>query len=686
MKTKFTKILLVSLLALLGQSNVANSQSQWVQTNTPPGGSVWAMETIGNNLFAGTASGGVYFSNDDGASWIQRNGAFPSMQVFSLVVSGTDIYAGTGGSFGAGVYKSSDNGLNWTNVTPSTMNTFNAVRSLAVNGTNIFAGTDGGIFMSLLSGISSSSWSSFNTGLTNQNIRSLKIKGITIYAGTYGNGVWISPTNSPNWSLTSSTMPVNSDYIQALDVSGTSIYAGNISGLPVLYNSSDNGITWIQSNTSIFNDKPVYAINSSANNVYVGTEGEGIFLSTDNGLTWSSYNQGFQDNFGNWFCNQINVRSIIFSGSNIFTGTDCGVWKRAVNPCSEVETITGTLSACIGSTTQLTGSPTAHATTPWTSSNTAVATIDINGLVTGVAAGTTTITFMSTNGCTITATVTINASPTITASGATTFCQGGSVDLTSSSTTGNTWSNGATTQSITVTTSGNYSVSVSNGSCSLTSNIISVNTSPIPQQPTTACYETATFNTSTCQWDVTGSQPTLILQPSNQNINSSSNAQFMVGSSDPSATYQWQTDLGVGFQNLNSVGQYSGTTTETLTVSNVTMSNNNQPFRCIVSSGSCSDTSNVAVLTVNNNVGINETSKDKLFSVFPNPAQSIIKVKVDNKLIGYVYTIYDNTGRNILTGKLNSQNTTIELGNLSGGVYMFSVGENLEQTFKVIKE
>ncbi len=28
----------------------------------------------------------------------------------------------------------------------------------------------------------------------------------------------------------------------------------------------------------------------------------------------------------------------------------------------------------------------------------------------------------------------------------------------------------------------------------------------------------------------------------------------------------------------------------------------------------------------------------------------------------------------------------IELGNLSGGIYLFSVGDNLKQTFKVIKE
>jgi hypothetical protein len=179
---------------------------------------------------------------------------------------------------------------------------------------------------------------------------------------------------------------------------------------------------------------------------------------------------------------------------------------------------------------------------------------------------------------------------------------------------------------------------------------------------------------------------TISTQPNNQTININNNAQFVVSSSDPSATYQWQTDLGVGFQNLNSVGQYSGTTNDTLTVSNVTMSNNNQPFRCIISSGSCSDTSNVAVLNVNNNVGINETSQDKLFSVFPNPAQSVINVKADSKIIGEIYSIYDNTGRVVLTGKLNAESTTIELGNLSSGIYLFSVGEKMNQNFRVIKE
>jgi hypothetical protein len=175
-------------------------------------------------------------------------------------------------------------------------------------------------------------------------------------------------------------------------------------------------------------------------------------------------------------------------------------------------------------------------------------------------------------------------------------------------------------------------------------------------------------------------------QPINQSVNISNNAQFTTASSDSLSTYQWQTDLGVGFQNLNSVGQYSGTANDTLTIANTTLSNNNQPFRCIISSGACTDTSNVAILSVNNNVGINEFTQNNLFSVYPNPAKSQINVKADAKLLGSIYTIYDNTGKLVLTGKINSENTVIDLGNLSGGIYLFSVGENLKQTFKVIKE
>ena len=72
--------------------------------------------------------------------------------------------------------------------------------------------------------------------------------------------------------------------------------------------------------------------------------------------------------------------------------------------------------------------------------------------------------------------------------------------------------------------------------------------------------------------------------------------------------------------------------------------------------------------------------------IYPNPAQSIFNVKADIKLIGSIYTMYDNTGKVVLAGKINTENTNIELGNLAAGIYLFSVGEDVKQILKVIKE
>ncbi len=100
-----------------------------------------------------------------------------------------------------------------------------------------------------------------------------------------------------------------------------------------------------------------------------------------------------------------------------------------VNP---IPTISGNAPICVGSTVQLTGSGTPDATTPWTSSNTGVATVDNTGLVTGVAAGTATITYMDNNGCQNTVSVTVNDNPTI--SGNAPICQGETLQLTGSGT------------------------------------------------------------------------------------------------------------------------------------------------------------------------------------------------------------------------------------------------------------
>jgi PKD repeat protein len=83
--------------------------------------------------------------------------------------------------------------------------------------------------------------------------------------------------------------------------------------------------------------------------------------------------------------------------------------------------------------------------------------------------------------------------------------------------------------------------------------------------------------------------------------------------------------------------------------------------------------------------GMKETS-DSEFELYPNPTTKQLNLMVDSNLLGSVYTVYDNTGKLVLTGKVNTENTSFDLGNLSAGLYLFRMGENFTQTVKVIKE
>ena len=198
-------------------------------------------------------------------------------------------------------------------------------------------------------------------------------------------------------------------------------------------------------------------------------------------------------------------------------------------------------------------------------------------------------------------------------------------------------------------------------------------------------YTGATANCVTQFLNLTITPSSTITQPASQSINISNNAQFIVGSSGSNAIYQWQTDLGIGFQNLNSVGQYSGTSNNTLTVSNVTFSNNNQPFRCIVSSGSCTDTSDVAVLTVVNNVGFNDLSTSKL-SIYPNPTNGDFTI-TGLELVGTVSSLSLTDMNGKVVKVLDTKATKFTMGSIKPGVYFLNIRSgNKEEVLKIVKE
>ena len=76
-----------------------------------------------------------------------------------------------------------------------------------------------------------------------------------------------------------------------------------------------------------------------------------------------------------------------------------------------------------------------------------------------------------------------------------------------------------------------------------------------------------------------------------------------------------------------------------------------------------------------------ETSSIKLY---PNPVVSVLNIKTDNQLINQPYTIIDGLGRVVLNGKFNEVESTINVEQLSKGIYYLKIAGN--SATKFIKE
>ena len=76
-----------------------------------------------------------------------------------------------------------------------------------------------------------------------------------------------------------------------------------------------------------------------------------------------------------------------------------------------------------------------------------------------------------------------------------------------------------------------------------------------------------------------------------------------------------------------------------------------------------------------------ETSSIKLY---PNPVVSVLNIKTDNNFINQPYSIVDGLGRIVLNGKFNEVESTINVEQLSKGIYYLKVSGNSANKF--IKE
>ena len=132
-------------------------------------------------------------------------------------------------------------------------------------------------------------------------------------------------------------------------------------------------------------------------------------------------------------------------------------------------------------------------------------------------------------------------------------------------------------------------------------------------------------------------------------------------------------------------GQFYGTSTDSLSIYTTGLYNG-QVFRCIATLDDCEDTSGVSVLYVKYNAGVADLNKNPLFTVSPNPTQGTIYIKTSAQFIGTRFFVRSSLGVVVLSGKITSLETLVDLRNLAEGVYFISLGGYENSIVRVLKE
>jgi len=179
----------------------------------------FAMAFNADRVYVSAGLGHLFYSDNEGSGWTEISNGLPSdlsytNMIFGLGFKNSTIYAGSGD----GVYKSTDQGLNW-NLSSNGITDFNVIPAFAFAGTNVLAGTDNGLYISSDSG---ANWTPVDLGISYISVYALKQHGATLYMGT-NKGIFRSFDNGLVWDSINTGLTGRN--IQALALSDTYLFA-----------------------------------------------------------------------------------------------------------------------------------------------------------------------------------------------------------------------------------------------------------------------------------------------------------------------------------------------------------------------------------------------------------------------------------------------------------------------------
>ena len=248
-------------------------------------------------------------------------GAAPSIQTIEVTPDGT-VYAG---SFGMGLFRSTDKGETWQALNRGLTDPFLLCLAV-VPGQHVYAGTmRGGVYRLSLKG---EVWESIGKGLEETEVKSFLLHEGRMYAGT-GQGVhhWVEADQQ--WVKTGTGLHQTLVSGLAIMDDGRLLAATAGKGLYSFQLGESAESPWKDSQ-SVFVDPRerlphrylrVVAINN-AQHIFLGTQDGGIFRSTDRGASWVSLSRRLPND---------SIRGIVPIDQDVVVATGKGVfrWKHA---------------------------------------------------------------------------------------------------------------------------------------------------------------------------------------------------------------------------------------------------------------------------------------------------------------------------------------------------------------------
>jgi ligand-binding sensor domain-containing protein len=346
-----------------------NGKSWSLITEGLPGyTSISAIAFCGSKLFAGTKCAGIFASSDSGLTWSAANNSDLLIQsrCSKLAENDDGIYAGFDYY---NLFLSTDDGANWeTNVCD-----WSGPYGLAAFGTNVYAGPYyvtsivqigrnlfwGGYNGMSISTDSGAKWMPIDNGLVHNEIQTVIYQvpvdtflgqiyykldtaydtvnvalivnalgslDTILFAGTRG-GIFYSTNYGSEWIVSDTTVKDGGTFATI----GTILFLGTGHGVLM---SNDKGASWKPTFSKLIDS--VTSLLAYRTTLFACTADSGVYLSGDSGSTWMNISAGL---------NSLRDWCIILKDSDLFVGTDSGIWRRALSDfgiSSAVQTLAAT--------------------------------------------------------------------------------------------------------------------------------------------------------------------------------------------------------------------------------------------------------------------------------------------------------------------------------------------------------